>query len=296
MLKVKSIIVLFFVIVFISCKNKNTEEVYKVSYDGNGNTEGTVPVDNKEYEEGNLINVMDNVGVLRKSELCFNGWNTKVDGSGSYYKPAESFYPYDENMVLYAQWIDFSQVCTINSGGTITDYKGISKDIIIPNKINGINVLGISMYAFVGGLSSVKLPETLISIDSFAFDYNNFTNIVIPNSVNSVGTNAFAYNKIASLTLPNYIISISDYSFENNLITSIIIPNTVSNIGSGAFDSNSIIDLTIGSNVTIAGTITSSGKNYYAFGIYGETFKSFYDLNGKKGGRYKYENGYWSKI
>ncbi|MCI6691710.1 MAG: InlB B-repeat-containing protein [Clostridium sp.] len=33
---------------------------YKVTYNGNGNTSGTVPIDSKEYKSGDTVKVLDN--------------------------------------------------------------------------------------------------------------------------------------------------------------------------------------------------------------------------------------------
>ncbi len=57
-----------------------------VIYDGNGNTGGTVPVDDDRYENGAIVTVKGNTGKLEKSGFTFTGWNTVADGSGIEYK------------------------------------------------------------------------------------------------------------------------------------------------------------------------------------------------------------------
>jgi hypothetical protein len=57
-------------------------EVYTVTYDGNGNDGGSVPVDIMSYEQGDSAIVHDNSKGLTKNGFIFGGWNTAADGSG----------------------------------------------------------------------------------------------------------------------------------------------------------------------------------------------------------------------
>lgn len=100
-------------------------------------------------------------------------------------------------------------------------------DVIIPNKINGQNVVEISWGAFtVGcsnnivvptnsndkytiknmaclargmGISSVTLPSNLKIIGNIAFIDNNLSSLVIPKSVTEIGDGAFANNKLQTV-------------------------------------------------------------------------------------------------
>lgn len=79
--------------------------VYKVSYDGNGNTGGTVPIDTNGYQAGSSAVALDNKGNLVKSGYRFVGWNTKADGTGIDYSPGAAV-PIDNNSVtLFAKWV-----------------------------------------------------------------------------------------------------------------------------------------------------------------------------------------------
>lgn len=75
-----------------------------VTYNGNGNTGGTVPTDtNSPYESGDTVTVLDNTGSLAKEGYTFDGWNTAADGSGTSYAAAATF-TITASTVLYAQW------------------------------------------------------------------------------------------------------------------------------------------------------------------------------------------------
>lgn len=78
---------------------------YKVIYDANTATSGTVPLDsNSPYIQNSTVTVLDNVGNLAKPSYSFNGWNTKKDGSGISYNANDTFNIL-QTTVLYAQWI-----------------------------------------------------------------------------------------------------------------------------------------------------------------------------------------------
>lgn len=83
---------------------------YTVTYNGNGSTAGTVPVDGSSpYTSGSSATVLGNTGNLAQSGFTFSGWNSAANGSGTAYAAGTTFVP-GVNTVLYAQW-------TANGGG-----------------------------------------------------------------------------------------------------------------------------------------------------------------------------------
>ena len=77
---------------------------YTVTYNGNGNTGGSVPVDSTNYEQGQTVTVLGNTGNLVKTGYSFAGWNTQADGSGTTYTQAQTFTMGSANVTLYAKW------------------------------------------------------------------------------------------------------------------------------------------------------------------------------------------------
>ena len=81
---------------------------YAVTYDGNGNTIGSVPTDNNNYEEGETVTVLgNNEGLVKNQDgisLLFIGWNIAYDGSGTGYIADDTFSMSATNLTLYAQW------------------------------------------------------------------------------------------------------------------------------------------------------------------------------------------------
>lgn len=96
-----------------SFKTLNT---YTVTYNGNGNDDGSVPTDaSSPYDAGATVTVLGNTGNLVKSGYLFAGWNTADNGSGEAYSAGETF-DISANTTLCAQWTELASKCeTMNS-------------------------------------------------------------------------------------------------------------------------------------------------------------------------------------
>jgi len=84
--------------------NWETGSTYTVTYDGNGNTGGSIPVDSTYYVDGQSVTALSNTGLLAKTGYAFVGWNTQSDGLGSFYAPGNSFIMGTANVTLYGKW------------------------------------------------------------------------------------------------------------------------------------------------------------------------------------------------
>jgi hypothetical protein len=76
---------------------------FTVTYNGNGSTGGSVPVDSTAYANGAQVTVMGNSGSLAKAGATFGFWNTAADGTGTEYDAGNKF-AITSNATLYAQW------------------------------------------------------------------------------------------------------------------------------------------------------------------------------------------------
>jgi hypothetical protein len=151
-----------------------------------------------------------------------------------------------------------------------------SSDLVIPEEIDGLTVIGIGSSAFENlAIESLILPDSLEAIDSYAFRFNSLTSISIPNNLSNISVSVFSYNKLTSLVIPNNVISIGiaafseneltelvlgqglesigSYAFADNELTTISIPNNLTSIGEGAFRYNQLTSLNIPDNVTSIG-------------------------------------------
>ena len=91
-----------------------TDPVYSVTYDGNGNTGGDVPVDGVSYTSGQTVYVAGNSGALTKTGNSFGGWET----GGFTYTAGQPFTMGSSNVVLLAVWVpDQSYMITYNANG-----------------------------------------------------------------------------------------------------------------------------------------------------------------------------------
>ena len=86
---------------------------------------------------------------------------------------------------------------------TITRYRGIGGDVVIPDTIDGRPVTAIGDFAFDSctGLTSITLGNSITTIGSWAFSGctglasitfgNSLTSISLPNSIYHIGYGAF---------------------------------------------------------------------------------------------------------
>jgi len=81
-----------------------TLPTFKVTYEGNGKTGGSVPADTNEYYEGQKVTVMGNPGNLEKTDFRFAGWNTTADGTWEDYNAGSTFSMPSSAVTLYAKW------------------------------------------------------------------------------------------------------------------------------------------------------------------------------------------------
>ncbi len=170
----------------------------------------------------------------------------------------------------------------VTSGNT--EYSGAIK---IPEKVsyNGneylVTIIGQYAFSYSSGITSVIIPNSVVSIGSGAF-YNcsGISSVTIPNSVTSIGDNAFAHcsnvkkliyaegtkialrtylTSITSVTIPSSVTSIGNYAFYgcSNLI-SVSVPDLVTSIGDYAFYGCKIL-----TRVTIPNSVTTIGDGAF---------------------------------
>ncbi len=100
-----------------------TENTYSVTYNGNSNTGGSVPVDATSYHNGDTATVLGNTGSLTRVGYTFAGWNTAANGSGTSYSGGDTFGIGISNITLYAQWTAVNYTVTYNgntnTGGSV---------------------------------------------------------------------------------------------------------------------------------------------------------------------------------
>jgi len=148
-----------------------------VIYDSNGGNESQqyyVFADSSPYIGPNAL---ANKGQFTRDGYVLYGYNTKPDGSGTYYGTGWSVVMPDNapTMTLYAQWLPVTEkeAFTYKAAGgqiMITKYNGTHETVVIPETIDGLPVTRIAANAFVNSkFKTLYLSRNLKNIDNNAF-------------------------------------------------------------------------------------------------------------------------------
>ena len=166
-----------------------------------------------------------------------------------------------------------NDTCFTVNNNTITGYSNTcSKDVIIPSKINGVTITGISSGAFQNkGLTSIIIPSTVVEFGNDTFNNNqlpddeafiyarnsdgtidettlisyagaNRESVVIPEQVETITNLAFYNCSIKEVIFPDNLKSINIQSFQGNLLTHLDLPTSLTYIGPAAFTNNQLSD------------------------------------------------------
>ncbi len=143
--KIMLVMVAFLMLInFVACseddpsEDDSSETNYTVTYDGNGNTGGSVPVDSNSYTAGQAVTALNNLGSLVKSGAAFDNWNTQVGGSGTTYTPDQVFLMGSTNLTLYAQWSTIFFAVSFNGQGADIEASPISMNIATGNTVGSL--------------------------------------------------------------------------------------------------------------------------------------------------------------
>ena len=201
----------------ITCENvsklsKEDYESCKITFDNEGNAKVTI--------EGK--------GKFKDLAIC-NGTKTSVELSDTCSTDAK-YFAYEDveggvsitgysiegglNVVIPSN-INGKQVVAIGNDAFTTEGvtpTGISTNKIeyniqpLYNKKDNYEVVPLAIYTPVGlGITSVIIPDTVISIGNYAFYGNKLTSVTIPNSVTSIGNSAFFKNDSSNPNLTKII-------------------------------------------------------------------------------------------
>ena len=126
----------------------------KVTYDGNGNTGGSVPTDNTNYLSSATVTVKSNSGSLAKTGYTFSGWNTKDDGSGTNYTAGTGTFTISNNITLYAKWVSAGTSVSLSKAATENGSFTLSSSNTGTPEINSVSTAGASGTVYVVGTPS----------------------------------------------------------------------------------------------------------------------------------------------
>lgn len=177
----------------------------------------------------------------------------------------------DRNLVLpdkneAGEYITAIAGTSADNGLFATETEGFDS-VTLPSHLE---VIGQKAFCKNGLARIDSFPSTLRQIDLAAFQNNNLTSVVLPDSVTTLGGGAFGTNpKLEVIILSKGLTEIpagafgcSDAKNYMTNLTELTIPETVTKIGSNAFAGNNIKNLVIPSSVTEIGGYAFSTKNY----------------------------------
>lgn len=153
---------------------------YTVTYNGNGNTSGSIPVDSSSpYSAGATVTVLGNTGNLLRTGFTFGGWNTAANGEGTDRAAGSTFPISFTNHVLYAKWIAAAKP-TVTITSTNVNNAGFSQvdptnfEVTFSSAVTGFSAEDITITGpgSVGNFVQVDPSHYTFSIQNLTF-YTN---------------------------------------------------------------------------------------------------------------------------
>ncbi len=125
------------------------------------------------------------------------------------------------------------------------------KSYTIPN---GVKIIGTDAFpSHNKNLTSIIIPEGVITIGEGSFSGLNLTSVNLPNSITTIGGGAFSSCELLNdVTIPDRVTTIESNTFGGcSSFSNIIIPDNVTSIGNSAFGHcTNLISITIPNKVT----------------------------------------------
>ena len=163
----------------------------------------------------------------------------------------------------------------LNQARLITGRDADNEELVIPDAIGGLPVVGIGGHAFAlnYGLRTVAFPDSITSIGGEAFhSCYALGSVAIPDSVTNIGRAAFAgCSGLKELSLGQGVVSLGDAAFSYcSSLGSLVIPNNVKTIAGGAFaQCISLTNVIVGNGVTSIGDGAFDTRQTHIDVIYG---------------------------
>jgi uncharacterized repeat protein (TIGR02543 family) len=156
----------------------SNSQTYTVTYDSNGGTGGTVPIDSNIYRTKSIATALDNSGSLVKTGYIFDKWNTQANGGGIDYVNSSTFVIGSASVILYAKWVPVYSI-TYNgnnnsSGSTPTDSNNYLANTTVTFLENSGSLVKTN-YGFVGWNTQADGLGTNYSVNSTSTITSNIT-------------------------------------------------------------------------------------------------------------------------
>ena len=193
-----------------------TNPTYVVTYFGNNNTGGSVPVDSNHYLAGVNVIVLGNTGGLTRTGYSFAGWNTLANGLGTSYAGGNSFSIGSSDVNLFAVWTDITAPVVFllsPSDGNINSDSATRFDF---NATDNATVTSCSLK--VNG-ADVNTKSNPAAVDYFTYSFSGRTDGLYNWGVSCTdGTNTtLTSTRVVNVDLNNYQLSYCQDILDMNL-------------------------------------------------------------------------------
>ena len=159
-----------------------------------------------EYKYNYIIKTNQGVKVLRRYITVSNNTSEKCFKFNKETQEIEQYYYFENN----------------ESGG-----KKCPMDVVIPEKISGVQVKSIGNSAFRHGCNNIVLPmASLNKYEIKKVDCNfkpiGITSVILPEGLENIGYEAFFENNLKTVTIPSTVTWIGGFAFADNQLQSVI--------------------------------------------------------------------------
>ena len=124
----------------------------------------------------------------------------------------------------------------------------VGDSISVPASYRGLPVKRVGPYAYADGyaVNDIVLPEMLEEIGDSAFRYvNGPISVTIPDSVVSIEAYAFAAGTVAEVKFGSGLREIGEHAFDRCRLVSLILPEGVTDVAPNAFDDNRYLSVVL---------------------------------------------------
>ncbi|MBR1377452.1 MAG: leucine-rich repeat domain-containing protein [Bacilli bacterium] len=165
---------------------------------------------------------------------------------------------YDENSKLIKTWDELVSLgCNISErkdagskscGEVINDVLGTKKGkLVIPSSVTAI---GENQFSGASNLIGIKLPKSLVSIKSGAFNRTSLSIVNIPDSVTELGANVFGESSVKFIKVGEGVTVIpNSFAFSTKSLEKVILGSNVVEIEREAFNVSNLKDINFPSSL-----------------------------------------------
>ena len=207
------------------------ENAYNVHFELNG---GTGVSDLK-------TNKIEKEPLPTKDGYTFLGWYLEESFINKVTFPFEV----TKNQTLYAKWeenVPAAISFNVNEEGVLTSVEGISKinnEVVIPSRVNNIDVIEIGDGVFANNLFIKKLviPESVKSLgNKMCYGAKNLEEVLLPNNITVIPDYAFEKcSSLININIPTSLVQIRANAFSQTALKEFIAPESLKEIWLYAF-------------------------------------------------------------